>query len=103
MPDSLRFIVLRLGVGIVLVLLLFIAIRHRWTGLALAGVTLVLAGGSSNLVDRVVRGTVIDFVSIGVAGLRTGIFNIADFAIMIGGLLIVIGGVERKETEQPSV
>ena len=99
LSDSLRFSIFSFGVGAALLLLLFIAVRQRWSGLPLAGATLVLAGGASNLVDRLIHGSVIDFVSIGVAGVRTGIFNVADVAIMIGGLLIVAGTRERKSTE----
>jgi signal peptidase II len=48
------------------------------------GLALYLAGGASNLVDRVVRGSVIDFMNVGVGPLRTGIFNVADVAILAG-------------------
>jgi len=49
-----------------------------------------LAGGVSNLVDRIAMGRVIDFLNIGVGPVRTGIFNVADVAIMAGiGLLML--------------
>ncbi len=52
------------------------------------GIALMAAGGAGNLIDRVFNdGAVIDFVSIGFAGLRTGIFNIADVSIIAGVLL----------------
>jgi len=51
---------------------------------------LFLAGGASNLVDRIAMGTVIDFLNIGFGPVRTGIFNVADVAIMAGiGLLLL--------------
>lgn len=56
-----------------------------------AAAMLVLAGGVSNLIDRLVRdgGRVVDFLAIGVGPVRTGIFNVADVALMLGvaGLL----------------
>ena len=51
---------------------------------------LVAAGGASNLIDRVLNdGRVIDFMVVGVGGLRTGVFNVADMAITAGALLLV--------------
>ena len=53
------------------------------------GVALFVAGGASNLLDRISYGMVIDFMNVGVGPLRTGIFNVADVAIMLGaGLLL---------------
>lgn len=59
---------------------------------------LILAGGFSNLIDRVFRGFVIDYVSLKFFG----VCNIADFCIVIGVLILVIEeikelmGVEEK-------
>ncbi len=57
----------------------------------LAGLSLVVGGGLSNLLDRVINeGRVIDFLNLGIGSLRTGIFNVADMAIMLGLLLVVV-------------
>jgi len=61
----------------------------------LFGVCLVLAGGASNWIDRVVRGSVIDFMNVGVGPLRTGIFNVADVAILTGIGCIVLARLRR--------
>jgi signal peptidase II len=59
--------------------------------LGILGGSLIVGGGFSNLVDRIFnRGIVVDFMNMGVGGLRTGIFNVADVAIMAGvGLLLL--------------
>ena len=55
----------------------------------LAG-ALLAGGGLSNWLDRLVHdGFVIDFVSIGIGRFRTGIFNVADLAVVVGLLLLV--------------
>jgi signal peptidase II len=75
--------------GLFLVSALIIAIRHEWSRLEAAGLLLFVAGGLSNLVDRIAMGSVIDFLNIGIGPFRTGIFNVADVAIMIGVALLV--------------
>jgi signal peptidase II len=63
------------------------------------GLSLILAGGVSNLFDRVfLGGRVVDFLNIGFGPLRTGIFNVADVAIMAGvaALLLRVPGTLRQ-------
>lgn len=50
-----------------------------------ASVALIVGGGVSNLIDRLrYGGYVVDFLNVGIGSLRTGIFNVADMAIMAG-------------------
>ena len=49
-----------------------------------ASLGLFLGGGVGNLMDRIDHGYVIDFVHMGIGSLRTGIFNVADVAILAG-------------------
>lgn len=72
--------------------------RQRVDGLATFGLVLLISGGLSNWIDRVVRGNVVDFLNVGVGWLRTGIFNVADVAIMVGALAFLIG--EWRTSEQ---
>ena len=52
---------------------------------------LVLSGGFSNLYDRITNnGGVVDFMNMGIGSLRTGIFNVADMAIMAGVIILLI-------------
>ena len=84
-----RTAVFQLANGAFLIAALVMAFRYKWSRLAAVGLMLFVAGGLSNLVDRVAIGTVIDFLNIGVGPWRTGIFNVADVAIMAGTLLLV--------------
>ncbi|HEX8522706.1 MAG TPA: signal peptidase II, partial [Tepidisphaeraceae bacterium] len=64
------------------------------------GLTLVAAGGVSNLADRIAHGSVIDFLNVGIGSLRTGIFNLADMAIMAGmAMLLLWAHRQRKPGE----
>lgn len=65
---------------------------------------LVIAGAIGNLIDRVFNpGYVVDFMNMGIGGLRTGIFNVADVHIMVGlGLLLFFSRPQRESTKQSS-
>ena len=65
------------------------AARFKWSRLAAAGLLLFVAGGISNLVDRIAMGSVIDFLNVGIGPIRTGIFNVADVAILAGIALLL--------------
>jgi signal peptidase II len=59
------------------------------------GFSLFLAGGLGNWIDRIANhGRVIDFVSLGLGPLHTGIFNVADVAITAGIVVILLSGRE---------
>ncbi|MEQ9068244.1 MAG: signal peptidase II, partial [Gimesia chilikensis] len=63
--------------------------------------SLLLAGGIGNLIDRVfLNGIVIDFLNIGLGPLRTGIFNVADMAITGGAILMLISWLFTREPKQ---
>lgn len=87
LPSSVRFAVLVVAGGLMLVLLVAYALRRRWTGARLYGLALVVSGGASNWVDRAAHGRVVDFLNVGLGPIRTGIFNIADMALLAGLVL----------------
>jgi signal peptidase II len=90
LPEPWRTRLFTTATGAVLVVMALVAVRARWNPWLLSGACLVLAGGASNWIDRLLRGSVIDFMNVGVGPVRTGVFNVADVAIMVGvGLLVV--------------
>jgi len=98
-PHPVRTAVFGVSNAVLLVAIAIVAVRRRWPALALLGVVLFVAGGASNLLDRIAYGVVIDFMNVGVGSLRTGIFNVADVAIMLGaGLLMFEGYRSQRRT-----
>jgi signal peptidase II len=89
-PPAVRTALFGIGNGLLILLMSALVIKHRRPTLALVGMALFVAGGSSNLLDRVTRGSVIDFINVGLGPLRTGIFNVADVAIMLGAGLVLL-------------
>jgi signal peptidase II len=88
-PSWARTTVFGVGNALLLCALVVTAIRLRWRRPALLGVSLFATGGASNLLDRILYGNVIDFMNVGVGPWRTGIFNFADMAIMIGAAIVL--------------
>ena len=57
----------------------------------LRSLALILAGGLGNQIDRLLfQGGVTDFLFLTLGPLHTGIFNVADMAIMAGALLLLL-------------
>jgi signal peptidase II len=79
------------GLALVLVTLFYALIAPRIGHLRASGLALICAGGIGNVVDRVrFDGHVTDFLNLGIGPVRTGIFNVADVALMVGmGLFLL--------------
>ena len=100
LPLPVRTAIFTVGTGLTLLVLAAMAIRQRWLGWPLVGVTLFVAGGASNWIDRAVRGSVVDFMNVGIGPVRTGVFNVADVAIMLGAALIVVGELREYQARR---
>lgn len=69
--------------------------QERW---ALIGLPLVLGGAIGNWVDRLARGFVIDFIEAHWKDVYTWpSFNVADSAIVVGVILLLIDGMVRRD------
>ena len=63
--------------------------------------SMIIGGGVGNLIDRAFRdGAVIDFVNVGIGRLRTGIFNVADMAVLFGCIVLFIALLFSKEKQK---
>lgn len=91
-----RTVLFTLGTGFLLVLLVVAGLRARWPSWRALGLALLLGGGLSNWIDRLAYGRVVDFMNVGVGRLRTGIFNVADVALMIGIILVFLPELRRE-------
>lgn len=101
-PSPVRTAVFTVGTCVLLLGLLAAASRRRWSSAAMLGITLFAAGASSNWIDRVLHGSVVDFLNVGIGPLRTGIFNVADVALMLGIALVVFTEArERRDVTIP--
>jgi signal peptidase II len=101
-PLPVRTAVFGVGNGLLLLAVAVVAMRSRWPRRSLVGVAIFVAGGASNLLDRITYGMVIDFMNVGIGPLRTGIFNVADMAIMLGAGIYVLEGYRSARHAPPT-
>jgi signal peptidase II len=67
--------------------------------LTLLSLSLILGGAVGNLVDRLRLGEVIDFILLHYYDLHWPAFNVADSAISIGVVLLIIQMIRQKSTD----
>ncbi|MCX5846580.1 MAG: signal peptidase II [Deltaproteobacteria bacterium] len=101
MPEKLRYAMLVVMVSIFLFgFLLFVILSKKLNSLAVLSSALIIGGGLGNLIDRIInKGSVIDFMNIGIGTIRTGIFNVADLAIMAGVLMFAAFYVKKPHNQ----
>jgi signal peptidase II len=90
LPSWARTAVFSIGTAVLLIVYVVAAFKRPFGHPALLGLCLLFAGGASNLVDRIIHGRVVDFLNVGIGPVRTGIFNVADVAVMLGVALFLL-------------
>jgi signal peptidase II len=90
LPAPVRTIIFTSATAVLLVLLIAAAWRNGWDRWRTVALSLFIAGGASNWVDRFTTGMVVDFLNMGIGSFRTGVFNVADVAIMAGVALLFV-------------
>ncbi len=57
----------------------------------------IFSGGIGNLIDRILYDRhVTDFLNLGIASLRTGIFNVADLYVTTGAIMMLVGALKKR-------
>jgi len=95
--------ILLIGIDIVIIytiVKLIISKKYKTTDLHRLGYSLILAGGIGNLIDRLFRGYVIDYIDISRI-FNYPVFNLADVCIVVGVIIImaiiIINTVKSQE------
>lgn len=77
--------------AVVIVLLIWLLVTGRAGGsLAQCGIALILGGAAGNALDRLIHGSVTDFLEVHLGTYVWPAFNVADSAITIGAALVLI-------------
>lgn len=87
LSEELRFYIFIVAVGLALFAGIVYVIFKPLDKIDLTLALLMIGGGLGNLYDRVFNdGFVVDFMILRVGAIQTGVFNVADMAIMAGAL-----------------
>ena len=81
--------------GIVTALIL----RNPAKSLFCASLALILGGAIGNLIDRLRFGQVVDFLDFHALGWHWPAFNVADSAISVGAVILILEGFIRREKQ----
>jgi signal peptidase II len=77
-------------------------VRRPDERLLCTGLALILGGALGNVIDRLRFGQVVDFLDFHAAGWHWPAFNVADSAITVGAVLLILEGFhERRARSSP--
>lgn len=103
LSDGMKYLVFVIFTSLILVVLfIYVIIKNEVNKWKLVSFILFLSGGFGNLLDRILNnGKVTDFILVEFSSLHTGIFNIADFYVTIGLIILIFSGfANRKDSSQ---
>ena len=80
----------------IVMILWFLARNRSAGGLLVTSLSLITGGAAGNLIDRVRFGNVVDFLDVYIGAWHWPAFNVADSAISIGAVLLVVEMFRRK-------
>lgn len=82
--------VILINIALLGLLIKFILLKKEEINIKiLIAISLIISGGISNLLDRIFRGYVIDYIDIN-QFIKYPVFNIADICIVLGCIIIMI-------------
>jgi len=85
-----------IGLGLAAVaFMLYLLWRHGQQKLFALGIALILGGAIGNIIDRILRGQVVDFVLLFWKDFYWPAFNVADCGITVGAALLILDELRR--------
>ncbi|MGF1637785.1 MAG: signal peptidase II [Cyclobacteriaceae bacterium] len=89
-PEFVRIFALIIIPILVMLYGVYFMIQKHVSNYTLLGLGFMIGGGIGNIFDRIVHGSVTDFLHIDFIIFETGIFNMADVSIMTGLFIMII-------------
>jgi len=72
--------------------LIFFAYRMRYAPVTKrVYLGLIIGGAFGNMIDRIATGEVLDFIDMGIGQYRWPTYNVADIAVTVGAVLLILG------------
>jgi signal peptidase II len=97
LPQPIKLLLLTI-LPMVALGLAFVYLLTKWSlsNVAIAGICFIIGGGTGNIYDRLVYGSVTDFLHIDFVIFQTAIFNMADVSIMTGAFALVTDALRSR-------
>ncbi|MBA2658298.1 MAG: lipoprotein signal peptidase [Nitrosospira sp.] len=80
-------------------LIIYLLRKHAAEKMFCIALTLILGGALGNLWDRITLGHVVDFLDFHIRNYHWPAFNVADSAIFLGAMLLILDSFRRKEPD----
>lgn len=93
MSDASPIFFVLLGLGVSIGILIWLRRHPHEQHLVAVALSLIMGGALGNVIDRVTRGHVVDFIDFYVGTWHFAAFNVADMAISCGAGLLVLDAV----------
>jgi signal peptidase II len=102
-PHVVRWVLVGFSlVAAVVVLVLLVRMGNRFTATTIA-LALIFAGALGNLHDRILYGSVVDFIEVHIFTYHWPDFNVADSSVVTGACLLLLGSFfEKRPEEKPA-
>jgi len=102
-PQVVRWVLVSFSlIAALVVLVLLVRLGNRFTATTVA-LALILAGALGNLHDRILYGSVVDFIEVHIFNYHWPDFNVADSSVVTGACLLLIGSLfEKKPDDKPA-
>jgi signal peptidase II len=91
LPSMLKIFYLQL-LPIIILLFLFrmIVMDKELPKLIIIGVAIAIGGAFGNILDRILYGSVTDFIQLHIGSYTSGIFNVADISVVVGIVIVMM-------------
>jgi signal peptidase II len=98
------FLLVGVSLAILIVLLRLLLHTPVTARRQILAIALVIGGACGNLFDRIVRGSVTDFIDVHLGVYHWPTFNLADSAITVGALVLMVDlWLQRGQQTEPAV
>lgn len=99
-PEMTHWLLVAFSLAAALVVFLFLMRLGRRFTATTVGLALILGGTIGNVWDRIRYGMVTDFLEVHIVHYHWPDFNVADSAIVVGGILLVLDALFAPQSEQ---